>query len=56
MTPLIEYFQKGASKDSRALGVEIEHFVLNETTGKPMPYDEIAQLLEFLEQLRDLVM
>ncbi|WP_290140143.1 glutamate-cysteine ligase family protein [uncultured Dubosiella sp.] len=53
MTPLIEYFQKGASKDSRALGVEIEHFVLNETTGKPMPYDEIAQLLEFLEPIYD---
>ncbi|EOS60330.1 glutamate-cysteine ligase [Firmicutes bacterium M10-2] len=53
MMPLVEYFKKGAKKDSRALGVEIEHFVLDKKTGHPMPYDEISKLLMSLRPFYD---
>lgn len=53
MMPLTEYFKKGAKKDSHALGVEIEHFVLDRQTGQPMPYEEISKLLMGLRPFYD---
>ena len=50
MTPLTSYIASGQTEEKGRIGLEIEHFVLNDETGAPMPYLELVKLLEFLKE------
>lgn len=50
MTPLTSYIASGQTEEKGRIGLEIEHFVLNNETGAPMPYLELVKLLEFLKE------
>lgn len=43
---LAEYFRQGETSRRERVGLEAEHFILNRVSGMPMPYSEIARMLE----------
>ena len=52
MDSVTEFIRNGENgKQTGQIGLEVEHFLLNRQTGRPMEYDEIARLLEELAPL-----
>ncbi|MBP3853325.1 MAG: hypothetical protein J6D18_02015 [Erysipelotrichaceae bacterium] len=52
MDSVTEFIRNGEKgKQTGQIGLEVEHFLLNRQTGRPMEYDEIARLLEELAPL-----
>ncbi|MGM9973283.1 MAG: glutamate-cysteine ligase family protein [Clostridiaceae bacterium] len=44
---LVDYFKKGIKGNVKpTLGVEIEHFIVDEKTGLAAPYEEVARIIE----------
>lgn len=53
MTPIAKYIKTGEKPCQKNIGLEIEHFILNDQTGEPMPYENMLHLLETLKDRYD---
>ena len=46
MMQLINYFEQGQKfSQTHDIGLEVEHFIIDQKTGQPMPYSKISQVL-----------
>ena len=51
MDSITKYIQSGQKhRQTGGIGLEVEHFILNQTTGMPMPYDEIEELFSMIQK------
>lgn len=51
MYKLVEYFKRAEKKkQTHSLGLEVEHFILNKETKRPMEYEDISKLLDHLSE------
>lgn len=51
MDSITKYIQSGQKhRQTGGIGLEVEHFILNQTTGMPMPYDEIEELFSIIQK------
>ncbi len=49
MTPIAEFIQSGETDATGRVGVEVEHFLLDRASGRPLPAQSVEQILEELK-------